>query len=125
MAKHHYVGLEQYVRVFESAFEIQVVQGYTVLNADSPRLLSQSELNGCFQSNSDLTPFYDQRWVKLTEEEHRAFLEARKDGSEDRFLENLLEDSSRIVASKQYSNPDHQYYALVEEALNKEKRKKN
>lgn len=115
--KHHYVGLEHHVRVLESALEVRVEQGYTVLYVTSPRLLSKSELSNCMQSNTDLTPFYDQKWIELTGQEHHSFLEARERGEEDGFLDDLFLNSSRIVASKQYSNPHHQYYDLVEKAL--------
>ncbi len=123
MERHHYVGLEHHVRVLENVLELKIVQGYTIVNADSPRLLSNSELNGLYQINPELTPFSDLKWVKLSGEEYQSFLEAKKQGEESFFLEALLADPSRIVASKQHSNPNHQHYALVEEKLKKKKRK--
>ena len=40
---------------------------------------------------------------------------------EDKFLDDLFLDSSRIVTSKKYSNPEHQYFNLVERTLKKKK----
>src|SRR3989338_8110848 len=119
--KHHYVGLEHQVRVLESGLEVHVLQGHTALYVDSPRQLTTSELNNCMQSNPELTPFYDQKWTQLTDEEHQALLEAKEKGEEDKFLDDLFLDSSRIVTSKKYSNPEHQYFNLVERTLKKKK----
>lgn len=117
--EYHYVGLEHNVRVLESALKVQVIQGSTTLYVKGNRQLSKSELSMCMQSNQELTPFYEQKWAQLTDEEHQALLEAKEKGVEEKFLDDLFLDSSRILVSKRYSDPDHKYFDLVEETKKK------